>query len=120
MSMKQDVVEKLSRNLSVPRRRRGAIAREIRSHVEETRLELVLSGWQPGEAEEEAVRRLGDTDDIAQAFGEVYRPSRRTQLGLAVALATGMILGVYGIGGGLASATVARKHQSHMVQARTH
>src|SRR5947209_6304128 len=84
------------------------------------RLERLLSGWQPGEAEEEAVGRLGDTDDIAQAFGEVYRPSRRTQLGLAVALATGMILGVYGIGGGLASATVARKHQSHMVQARTH
>jgi hypothetical protein len=109
--MKRSVIEDLTRSSRVPRSQRGAIARELRSHVEETRRDLMLAGWDPDDALHEAENRLGDGEELAQAFAAVYRPSRRTQLGLAMALATGMLLGLYGIGGGLASATAAKKHQ---------
>lgn len=79
-------------------------------------MELERTGWSPEEASKESVSRLGDPRDIVSEFDSVYRPKRRNQVGLALALASGMILGVYGIGGTLASAT----SQHHKVVPRTH
>lgn len=103
--MEHDLIEELMRSLPVSRRRRSSIARELSSHLEDTRRELILGGWPRDDAMREACSRLGDGDEIAAAFVEVYRPSRRVQLGLALTLATGMLAAGYGLGGSLASAT---------------
>jgi len=102
--MSRDVIDQWSRSLRVSRRRKRAITLELRSHLQEAQQELEQAGWRPEDAARECLRRLGDPDDIMEGFDQVYRPSRRKQLGLAFALATGMLLGVYGIGGSLASA----------------
>lgn len=102
--MARDTIDQLSRSLRVSRRRRRAISLELRSHLQETQQELERAGWRPDEALRESWRRLGDPSEIVDGFEQVYRPSRRKQLGLALTLATGLLLGVYGIGGSLASA----------------
>jgi hypothetical protein len=108
--MERNILDELVHSLPVPRRRRQVIARELCAHLEDARHELELAGWKPDDAAEASLRRLGDPHEIADGFVQVYRPSRRTQLGLAMALATGMLLGVWGIGGSLASATSAAHH----------
>ena len=102
--MSRDFIDQWSRSLRVPKRRRRAIALELRSHLLEAQEELILAGWAPEDAARESMLRLGDPGEMIEGFEQVYRPSRRKQLGLAFALATGMLLGVYGIGGSLASA----------------
>lgn len=116
--MERTTLDDIIQHLRIPHRRRQSIERELRSHLEETRRELELSGWRPEEAERESLNRLGDPREIADGFARVYRPSRRTQVGLAMALATGMLLGMWGIGGSLASATSAHSrvhaHPAHV------
>lgn len=102
--MSRDIIDQWGRSLRVSRRRRRAITLELRSHLQEAEDELVHSGWTREDAVRESLLRLGDPVEIVKGFEQVYRPSRRKQLGLAFALATGMLLGVYGIGGSLASA----------------
>lgn len=115
--MEPDPIDDFHRSRPVSRRRQAAIARELSGHIEETHRDLILAGWQPTEALSEARRRLGDGNEIAAAFTEVYRPSRRVQLSLALTLATGMLAAGYGLGGTLASATavhlpvIAHVHQ---------
>jgi hypothetical protein len=103
--MSRDAIDHLARSIRVSARRRHSIELELRAHLEDSRLDLQLSGLSPAEAARESMARLGDPQEIASQFDSLYRPNRRTQVGLALALATGMILGVYGIGGSLASAT---------------
>jgi hypothetical protein len=110
MSMERNGLDDLVHSLRVPRRRRQSIARELNAHLEDARRDLELAGWKPADAAQASLRRLGDPDEIADGFVQVYRPSRRSQLALAMALATGMLLGVWGIGGSLASATSATHH----------
>ena len=115
--MERDVVDDLARSLPVSRRRRRAIQRELRSHLEEACLELERAGWSPDDARQESLARLGNREEIAEAFGQVYRPRRRKQFGLAVGLAGALLLGVYG-GGTLASATSAHKATVHTQHAK--
>lgn len=103
--MAADIIEQVGRSIRASQRRRHAIERELRAHLEDAQMDLLRSGMTADEAVRESISRLGDPSDIAREFDSVYRPKRRTQIGLALALATGMILGVYGIGGSLASAT---------------
>jgi hypothetical protein len=110
--MSRDVIDQWSRSLRVSRRRRRAITLELRSHLQEAQAELVQAGLSPEEAARESLVRLGDPGEIVEGFEQVYRPSRRKQLGLAFALATGMLLGVYGIGGSLASAKPTTSHHA--------
>lgn len=112
--MEQDVIEQVTRSLRLPRRRCTAIGRELRAHLEDAQRDLQLAGWRPEDAARESAARLGEPIEIADAFSHVHRPSRRFQVGLAMALATGMLLGVYGIGGSLASATTDHHGQSHV------
>jgi hypothetical protein len=114
--MERNGLDDLIRTLRLPRRRRTAIARELRAHIEDTQRDLQLAGWHPEQAAREAHQRLGDAQEIAAAFAEVYRPSRRTRVGLGLAVATGMLLGIYGLGGNLASATAAHHPGSTQVQ----
>ena len=88
--MSRDVIDQWSRSLRVSRRRKRAITLELRSHLQEAQQELEQAGWRPEDAARECLRRLGDPDDIMEGFDQVYRPSRRKQLGLAFALATGV------------------------------
>lgn len=103
----------------LPRGRRLAIARELRAHLDDASRELEDAGWRTEDARREAAARLGDGAEIAAAFEEVYRPSRRSRLGLALVLATGMVLGAWGVGGSLASAGSPR-HHAPVHPARTH
>jgi hypothetical protein len=111
MIMGRDAVEQLTGSLKVSRRRRRSIERELRAHLEDSRRELELTGLTSVDAARESLSRLGDPDEIVTQFDTVYRPSRRTQIGLALALASGMVLGVLGIGGSLANATSAAHHK---------
>lgn len=103
--MARDNLEHWSASLRLSRRRRQAIVREIHSHLEEAQDELRRAGWSPEDAARESFTRFGDPAEIATAFEEIYRPSRRKQLALAFALAGSMLVGAYGIGGSLASAS---------------
>lgn len=96
--MDQYDVEDWIRNMAVPRRKRRAIARELRGHLEDSQRELTLAGWDPEAAKNESARRLGDPDEITRNFDDVYRRPRHLKVGLAVALATGLLVGAYGGG----------------------
>jgi hypothetical protein len=117
MIMGRDAIEELTRSLRVSGRRRRSIERELRAHLEDSRTELELAGLTPPDAARESISRLGDPDEIVTQFDTVYQPKRRTQIGLALALASAMVLGVLGIGGTLANATSAHHkpaQQSHV------
>lgn len=103
--MERDVVDQVNTLMRIPRRRRHTIARELRSHIEEAQQELQLSGLPSDEAVREGLARFGNPVEIASAFGEVYRPTRRRRVGLAFALAGALLTGAYGFSGTLASAT---------------
>jgi hypothetical protein len=109
--MERDVVDQVSALLRLPRRRRQIISRELRTHLEESRRDLQLSGMPADQAAREGIARLGDPHEIAGAFGEVYRPSRRRRVGLAFALAGALLTGAYGFSGTLASATSSAHHR---------
>ena len=111
--MERDVVEEWSRSLPLSSRRRRAIARELRTHLAESRRELELAGWQPEAARQESLKRLGDPAEITEGFVHVYRRPRRATIGLAVGLATALVLGIYGASGTLASPTSLRAHTTH-------
>lgn len=109
--MQQDVIDELANSLPLQRSRRRAIARELRTHLEETRRELELSGWQPEEAARESLRRFGDPAQIVEEFSRMHQPRRRRQLGLALGLAGALLLGAYSAGATLASSP-ARHHRA--------
>lgn len=119
--MEVDTLNDLVRPLRVSRRRKKAIVRELRGHLEETRLELMGAGWSIEDAERESLARLGDPAEVIDGFRDVYQPGR-TRLALGLGLAGALLLGVYG-GGSLASATAAHKStpQPHaVVQSTAH
>ncbi|GAC1320182.1 MAG: hypothetical protein NVS2B16_03740 [Chloroflexota bacterium] len=104
--------------LRLPGSRKRAIAREIKSHLDESRRDLLLAGWDWDTAEAESVRRLGDVAEIADGFRRVYRPTRMRTLTLALALAGAGVAGAYGASGGLASATMVRHSPAPARKAR--
>lgn len=93
------------------RRRRDAILRELESHLDASRHDLLHAGYTLDEAQRESLLRLGDPVCIAADFHEVYRPARRSQIGVAFALAGALVLGMLTLGGSLASATTT--HHMH-------
>jgi hypothetical protein len=106
--MERDIIDEVTRRLPGSHRRRGAISRELRSHIEAAQRDLELTGWRREDARREVIARLGDPTEIVEGFAEVYRPSRRNRIGLACLLATGLLLGAYG-----ASGTRASAHATH-------
>ncbi len=119
--MQRDDLEELARSLPVPPWRRASIARELRNHVEEAQADLLIGGWPEEDAPREARARLGDPNEIATAFAAAYRPSRRARAGVALALAGGMLLGVFGVSGTLASSQSShRMPAAHILVLRSH
>lgn len=118
--MTRDIIDDVIRTLRVPPRRQAGIERELRAHLEDTQRDLQLAGWTPEAAKEESVARLGDPREIAAGFERVYRPSRRKQVGMAFALAGGLLMGAYGASGGLASATATHHAKAAQVSHLTH
>lgn len=108
--MEREVIGELTRSLSLPKRRRAAIARELQAHLTEAQRELELAGWSPDEATRESVRRLGDPAEISEAFNATHRRSRRTRIGLAFGLAGALLVGAYGASGTFASASSVHGH----------
>jgi hypothetical protein len=117
--MKRDTITPAIRNLHIPKRRRDDIARELESHLEDARIDLERSGLSAADADRESLIRLGDLTAIAAEFERVYRPPRRKQLGLALGLASALVLGAWGVGGQFASATSAH-HRSQPTRQPAH
>jgi len=112
----EEFIEQVSSRVPASKRRRNLIARELRSHYEESRSELEAAGWDSESAAREGLMRLGDANEIGQAFDHVYRPRRRNQIGLAFVLAGGLAFGMFSAGGSLASANAG--HHAHVHLAR--
>lgn len=69
------------RKLDIPPAEKTQVMREMRSHYEELREELIASGMDAATAEQEAARRLGDPQDVASRLGTVHcRATWRTAL----------------------------------------
>lgn len=100
------------------RRDRETIVRELRSHLESACLDLEESGLSRSDAEREGWQRLGDPGQIAAQFHDVYRPSRVSQVGIAVAVAGALVLGMFSVSGSLASTT--RPHHAHIAPIASH
>jgi hypothetical protein len=113
--MERDIIDEVSRLVPGSRRRRGAISRELRSHIEAAQHDLELAGWRSDDARREVIARLGDPREIVEGFADVYRPSRRNRVALAGLLASGLLLGAYSASGTLASA-----HATHRPATQTH
>lgn len=114
--MERDSIEEWSRSLPLPARRRRAIARELQTHLAESQRELELAGWSREDATTESLRRLGNAEEMTEAFARVHRRPRRTKIGLAFGLATTLLLSVYGASasGTLASSTSVHKQVVHV------
>jgi len=108
--MKDIISETLGKALPTTRRRRSAIERELRTHLEETREELLAAGWKNEDAERESFARFGSPEEVAAGFVHVYRPGHRRRLGLALGLSGALLIGAYGASGTLASARTATHH----------
>ncbi|HZS93664.1 MAG TPA: permease prefix domain 1-containing protein [Chloroflexota bacterium] len=112
----EQFIDQVSGQVRTSRRRRDIIARELRSHYEESRRELEAAGWISDDAAREGIARLGNADEIGQAFDRVYRPRRRSQISLAFILAGALVLGMFSIGNSLASANATH----HVQRVQTH
>lgn len=112
--MKDTISETLRRALPTSRRRRRAIERELRTHLEETQHELISAGWTREDAERESIARFGNLEEIAAGFAHAYRPGHRRRLGLAFGLSGALLVGAYGASGTLASAGSATHHAPNL------
>lgn len=56
---------------------RADVLEELRGHLDESVADLVDGGWDPVAAEEEALRRIGDPDDLAREIGRAQQTRRR-------------------------------------------
>ena len=76
-SLIDQFIEDVAPRLPVPVSRLGRIEDELRDHLESAAAALRASGTPAGEAEAEAVRRIGDMDQIAAAFNAAPADSGR-------------------------------------------
>jgi hypothetical protein len=98
-------------------KRRREIERELASHLEESRRDLVRSGLTPEEAERQSLIRLGDPSEIADGFARVYRPRLSARLAVACGLAASLFVGAYSSG---AIASGASAHHAHTTVRHAH
>jgi hypothetical protein len=113
--MERDAVNRLTDALPIPGRRKRAIARELEAHLEDSRRDLELAGWPAEEAARESLHRLGDLDEIAGALVQVHRRSRRAPVAAVLGLTSALIVGMFSVGGSMASAHPARHVSAHVV-----
>ena len=62
------------------KRVRPALTQELRTHLEEQAEAYRAEGLPAAEAEAEAVRQMGDAEQIGLALDAVHRPKRQTDL----------------------------------------
>jgi hypothetical protein len=107
--MARDVIDLVTRSIRVSSRSRRTIERELLSHFEESVHDLESMGLSHEHAVRESLSRFGDPSEIATTFDAVHQPNRRSQFGMAVLLASTMLLGAYSLDGTLARAGSAPK-----------
>lgn len=66
-----DYLSRIEKQLDLAPAEKEQVMRELRSHYEELKEELVASGMDPKQAEEEAARRMGTPDEVAASRGTV-------------------------------------------------
>ncbi|GEM_PF-3508581 len=109
--MAHDPIGKIAAELKVPRSHRGALLRELESHLEDSRRDLEYAGHTPEEARLEAARRFGDPVMVARMLSSVYRPRLRR---LRVAIAASLLLGAASAGFGAAATFASSSHHTHV------
>jgi hypothetical protein len=95
---------------------------ELRTHLEECAYDLQLQGLSAAQSADEAMRRLGSSDDIATALGKARHGNhiRRSRLmslrARGAGLATVLALALVGTaGGGMAAAALGSGHAAAAV-----
>lgn len=73
-------------------RRRSAVRRELEAHLDDRLRSLRTQGLTEDEAAQQAVRAMGDADELGRALSELYRPLRRFFGLLRIALLWGFIV----------------------------
>lgn len=58
-------------------RHRAAVRRELEGHLEDRLRMLRLEGKSGEQAEQQALRAMGDPDELGRALAELYHPFRR-------------------------------------------
>lgn len=81
--MAEEILRNVGNRLKVRGRRRERVIRELRSHLDESRHQLVLTGHSPDEALRESLESFGDPEDVADMLTAVHR--RRPRLAMVVA-----------------------------------
>ena len=67
-----DTLKRIEQMLDLPDGDKAQVVRELAAHYEEIRQELVASGMEPIEAQEQAEKRLGDPQAIASSMNAVH------------------------------------------------
>ncbi|HZT95971.1 MAG TPA: permease prefix domain 1-containing protein [Chloroflexota bacterium] len=119
--MAQDVFEALSGRLRMRPKTRDQVLRELRTHLDDARMELEAAGQPTAEAERESLRRFGDPVEIGRMLSIVHRrPTRRTRLVLVATFAVATLSAGFGAVGTLAAHPAAHHHAAYHHAAHHH
>ena len=72
--------------------RRSAVRRELRAHLDDRLRALRAQGITGNDAEQQAVRAMGDADELGRALADLHHPLHRFFGLLCAALLWGVIL----------------------------
>ena len=67
-----DFLKEVEKKLDLPQAEKSQVMRELRSHYEEVKSELMASGMDAESADQETALRLGDPGDVAQRMQAVH------------------------------------------------
>lgn len=70
-----DYLKKIESQLDLSNAEREQVMRELKSHFEELKEDLIASGMTRNEARREAAKRIGDTSDVAARLSAVHNSS---------------------------------------------
>lgn len=87
-----DFLSEVEKKLDLPPGEKAQVMRELRSHYEEIKAELIASGMDADSAEQEASRRLGDPADVASGIQAVYNQATWKSAFLTALPFLGMVL----------------------------
>lgn len=91
MPDRESFLRRVDERLPFITEQRDAVLEELRGHLDESVAGLIDDGWDPVGAEEEALRRMGDPDELARDIGRAQQTRRRL---LAAAGAGVVYLGI--------------------------
>lgn len=77
MSDRGSFLRRVDERLPLLAEQRAPVIEELESHLDEAVANLVVDGWDPAAAEEEALRRMGDPEELARDLGRAQQTRKR-------------------------------------------